>query len=309
VKTQGLLHPKGDKAEPSVAEAARQQIYSLVQRIGQMEENLRPDAGRERRIWRNLVLYVNADLSTDVTAYANFLSVLYELTPTPEFTEFKLTELGDVGDFFSLSELGGPRKSDLIWLASHYQKPTRYLLLWLCQPKSHPDLRLEALKFLEVNAHGEHWQIDYSEDPTASLGGLDKDNSPFLYFIKQVQFASIITPVCKFIFEYTDDPPKALPVRICKRPGCNRLLIPERIGRKEYCSPKCCSSDHRPAPDENKDYMWLYRLSKIKSDGTLRKRLTGSPGTMKRLRQLETRWKNEPKFRERIEEVRARSRL
>lgn len=78
---------------------------------------------------------------------------------------------------------------------------------------------------------------------------------------------------------------------------------------KEYCSPKCCSRDHRPAVEENKDYIWLYRLSKIKSDGTLRKTLKESPTTMKRLRELETRWKNEPKFVERIEQVRARARL
>jgi hypothetical protein len=40
-------------------------------------------------------------------------------------------------------------------------------------------------------------------------------------------------------------------------------------------------------PTKNKDYMWVYGRSKIKSDGTLRKRLEESPETVKRLRQLE----------------------
>jgi hypothetical protein len=178
----------------------------------------------------------------------------------------------------------------------------------LCQPKSHPELRLEALRFLEANARGEDWHIDYNEDPIAGLRGSDEGKSPFLYFVKLVKFASIVGPVCKFLFEYADDRPKVLPIRVCKRPGCNKLIVPERIGRKEYCSPKCCSSDHKPAPDENKDYMWLYRLNKIKSDGTLRKRLRENPGTIRRLRQIQARWKNEPKFTDRIEDIRARVR-
>src|SRR5437660_8122679 len=91
--------------------------------------------------------------------------------------------------------------------------------------------------------------------------------------------------------------------------ACDKLMLPERIGRKEYCSPKCCAMDHRPAHKENKDYMWLYRLSKIKSGGTLRRRLKGDPDAMKRLRQIETRWKDEPKFTEKTKEIRARVRI
>jgi CGNR zinc finger len=68
--------------------------------------------------------------------------------------------------------------------------------------------------------------------------------------------------ICKFVFEFANDPPKFLPIRVCKRPGCDRFIVPERIGRKEYCSPKCGSRDHRPAAEENKDYIWLYRLTK-----------------------------------------------
>ncbi len=310
MNTQQKLHPEIEDAVNNPAEAARQQIYSLVQKIRQKEEVLRPSgAGRERRVWLDIVRYANADLSVDARAYGSFLRVLYDLTPAPDLTEFRLAEFGQAGDFFYLAELGGARKSELIALAVHHQTSLRKLLLWLCRPKSHPELRLGALRFLEVNARGEDWHIDYLEDPVGDSSELREGRCPFLYFIKRGKFASIMSPICKFVFEFANDPPKLLPIRVCKRPGCDRFIVPERIGRKEYCSPKCCSRDHRPAAEENKDYIWLYRLCKIKSDGTLRKTLKGSPRTMKRLRELETRWKNEPKFVERIEQVRARVRL
>jgi hypothetical protein len=299
------LQPQSEKAKRE-AEAVHSQVDSLIQKIRQQEAILRPSsAGHERRVWTGIIRYVNADLSTDAKAYVSLLRVLYELTPTPELTEFRLTEFGNDDDFFYLSELSGARKRDFISLAVHYQKGVKDLLLWLCRPKSHCELRVEALRFLEANAHGEDWHINYDEDPIASLGEFDEDGGPCLYFVKEVKFASIVSPVCKFIFNFVDDP-KPLPVRICRRFGCDKLIVPERMGRKEYCSPKCCALDHRPTPRENKDYMWLYRLNKIKSDGILRKKLKENLDTIKRLRQTEIHWKHQPKFMEKIDEIRKR---
>ncbi len=310
MKTLQQLQPQSDKTKRHGAETALRQVDSLIQKIREQEEALRPlGAGHERRTWLGIIRYVNADLSSDAKAYANLLRVLYELTPAPELTEFRLTEFGKNDDFFYLSELSGARKRDLVSLAVHYHKILKDLLLWLCRPKSRPELRLKALRFLEDNAHGEDWHIDYNENPLVGLGDFDEDKGPFLYFVKDVKFTSIINPVCKFIFQFVDDPPKPLPIRICKRPGCDKLILPERMGRKEYCSPKCCSLDHRPTPKENKDYMWLYRLNRIKSDGTLRKKLKMDPDAIKRLRQIETRRKHQPKFTEKIHEIRKRGRV
>lgn len=304
------LQAQSEETQPNEAMAALRQIDTILQKIREKEEHRRPgETGWERRIWVGIVCYLNGDLSADPKAYAAFLRLLYELTPAPELTEFGLTEFGKGDDFFRLSELSGARKDDLISLAVHYQKPFKELLLWLCRPRSHPELRSKALRFLEVNAHGENWRIDYDEDPIVGLGDFDEEKGAFLYFVKEVKFVSVMSPICKFIFEYIDDPPKLLPIRICKRPGCNKLLVPERIGRKEYCSPICCALDHRPTPKENKDYMWLYRLNKITSDGTLRRRLKADPDAIKRLDQIERRWKKEPKFGEKIDQIRARARL
>ena len=310
MKTLRQLQPQSDKAKRDETEATLRQVDSLIQRIRQQEEVLRPSGGgHEPRVWMGIIRYVNADLSTDAKAYTSLLRVLYELTPAPELTEFKLTEFGEDDDFFYLSELSGARKGDLISLAVHYQKIVKDLLLWVCRPKSHPELRIGALRFLEFNTHGEDWHIDYNEDPVASFGDFDIEKGPFLYFVKEVKYASIMTPVCKFIFDFVDDPPKPLPIRICKRSGCNKLILPERKGRKEYCSPTCCALDHKPTPRENKDYMWLYRLNKTKSDGALRKRLKGDSEAIKRLRQIETRWKHQPKFTDKVDELRKRARL
>lgn len=310
MKTLQQLQPQSHKTKRDEAEAVLRQVDSLIQTIRQREEAMRPSgASHERRIWMGIIRYVNADLSTDAKAYASLLRVLYELTPTPELTEFKLAEFGKDDDFLYLSELSGARKRDLISLAVHYQKMLKYLLLWLCRPKSHPELRVGALRFLELNAHGENWRIDYNEDPVTGLGDFDQDKGPFLYFVKEVKFASIMSPVCKFIFGFVDDPPKPLPVRICRRLGCDKLILPERMGRKEYCSPKCCALDHRPTPKENRDYMWLYRLDRIRSDGTLRKRLSKDSDAMKRLREIDSHWRDKPKFTEKIQEIRERARL
>jgi hypothetical protein len=303
------LQAKSEESRSKEAKATLRQIDTILHKITEREEHRRPAAGRGRRIWVEIVRYLNADLSVDAEAYAAFLKVLYELTTAPELTEFRLVEFGNEDDFLYLSELSGARKNDLISLAVHYQHTLNELLLWLCRPKSHPALRNRALRFLEVNAHGEDWHIDYDEDPIAGLRGFEEENGPFLYFVKEVKFASVMSPICKFLMEYADDPPKPLPIRICKRSGCKKLMLPERIGRKEYCSPRCCALDHRPTPKENKDYMWLYRLNKIKSDGTLRKILKADPEAVKRLDQVESRWKSEPKFTDKIERIRARARL
>jgi hypothetical protein len=303
------LQAKSEEIRSKEAKATLRQIDMILHKITEREEHRRPAAGRGRRIWVEIVRYLNADLSVDAEAYGAFLKVLYELTTAPELTEFRLVEFGNEDDFLCLSELSGARKNDLISLAVHYQHTLNELLLWLCRPKSHAVLRNRALRFLEVNAHGEDWHIDYDEDPIAGLRGFEEEKGPFLYFVKEVKFASVMSPICKFLMEYADDPPKPLPIRICKRSGCNKLMLPERIGRKEYCSPRCCALDHRPTPKENKDYMWLYRLSKIKSGGTLRKRLKTDPKAIKRLDQIEGRWKDEPKFAAKVEHIRARAGL
>src|SRR6266566_4835254 len=65
------------------------------------------------------------------------------------------------------------------------------------------------------------------------------------------------------------EPPPVVPVFVC--PRCNKLVMPERSGRKQYCS--ICTDQARTekyrenAPaDEGRDYQWLYRLQNLTPD-------------------------------------------
>jgi hypothetical protein len=269
------------------------------------KEKLYPAARRERRIWTGILGYVNADLSADAQAYATLLGVLRELTlESAEFggsQEFK-------GISFYLSDLANTAaRNNFLSLTLHYQRPLRNLLLWLCEPKSHAELRHDALRLLEFGARGESWKIDLNENPITQPGWGDFDETkdrPILYFVKEVKYASIVSPVCKFILDYVDDPrEKGLPIRICKRPGCEKLILPERVGRKEFCSSLCGSrvAQQKKSPVLKADYAWLHRLEK-EPKATLQLKLKKDQ-VKTRLREIEARW---PVLREKARAVRAR---
>src|SRR5437660_6286638 len=113
--------PQVDETKRRKAEAALRQVESLMQEIRRREESLHPSGpGQEHRVWTGIVRYVNADLSIDAKAYPNLLTVLYELTPGPELTEFSLLDVEMHANCLCLSELSGQRQGDLISLASHY---------------------------------------------------------------------------------------------------------------------------------------------------------------------------------------------
>src|SRR5947209_18871177 len=130
------LQPQVDETKRRKAEAALRQVESLMQEIRRREESLHSSGpGQEQRVWTGIVRDVNADLSIDAKAYPNLLTVLYELTPAPELTEFRLSELGKNDDFLYLSELTGARRRDFISRIPRYRNTSQYLRLWSCQLK------------------------------------------------------------------------------------------------------------------------------------------------------------------------------
>jgi hypothetical protein len=268
---------------------------------------LHPAAGREKRIWRGIIGYVNGDLSVDAQPYINLVEVLRELTP-------ELTQLGGShelrGISFYLSDLTSSTiRKDFLALAVQYHQALRNLLLWLCRPKSHTELRDDALRFLEFGARSESWHIDLKENPLTQRGWGDFDEKkerPILYFIKDVKYSSLMGPICKFILEYVDDPrEKDLPIQICKRPGCGKFILPERVGRKEFCSSLCGSRlAQEKKPQELKaDYAWVHRLEK-EPKATLQLKLKKTK-VKTRLAEIETHW---PVLREKVQGIRSRLR-
>lgn len=130
----------------------------------------------------------------------------------------------------------------------------------------------------------------------------DWKNSPLGILTPSKEYRDIADPICDFVLsEYQESrnreqsrkdrkPRPTVPIFVC--PNCKKLVMPERTGRKKYCSD--CSDRARAekyrqkAPsDENKDYQWLYRLRHLEPDQR-KARLRIS------------------KFRERLEEVKAR---
>jgi hypothetical protein len=283
-------------------------IDATLAETHQNEERLRPPSpGIEQRVWEGLVHYVNADLNVDATGYVSLWTVVRELTPAAEMTRFGLCEFGTDDDVFVLSELLSVRKRDLVALAHYYQKDLRNLLLWLRMPKSNSELRVPALKFLERHAHGEIWGIDYSDDPVKEISDFDEQReNPFLYFVTEVKYASVMAPICKFIFSRIEDIQAqsrafcdAIPIVICKRPECGKFALPERAGRKQYCSTKCLQIVHKPSREENKHYIWLHRLKGL-TPGQWRKRLKQKPEDATRLREIRKGW---PRLAENFKDI------
>jgi hypothetical protein len=118
------------------------------------------------------------------------------------------------------------------------------------------------------------------------------------------EYRDLADPICDFLMsEYQKylnrlptrrdkEPPPAVPIFVC--PRCNKLVMPERTGRKTYCS--VCTDSARaekyrkkaPAA-EGRDYQWLYRL--WSKDPGSRKVFLRQQKNQERLRQIKLRQK------------------
>jgi hypothetical protein len=137
----------------------------------------------------------------------------------------------------------------------------------------------------------------------ATLTG--EDSLPLGLSIPSRGYGDIADPICDFVCteyekylnrEVSRKDKKAAPLTpifVC--PRCNKLVMPERIGRRQFCS--ACSDQARAekyrlkaSPDEARDYQWLYR--RLKEDpGALKMRLR-QPKVGRRLTEIKSRQKN-----------------
>src|ERR1700674_45025 len=118
------------------------------------------------------------------------------------------------------------------------------------------------------------------------------------------EYRDLADPICDFLMsEYQKylnressrrdkKPPPVVPIFVC--PRCNKLVMPERTGRKRYCS--VCTDSARaekyrqtaPAA-EGRDYQWLYRLRR--KEPPLRKIFLRNGKNQERLKQVKSRQK------------------
>jgi len=130
------------------------------------------------------------------------------------------------------------------------------------------------------------------------------DSLPLGIKVPTRQYQDLADPICDFLmseyqrylgreFNRRDKEPPAVPIFVC--PKCDKLVMPERTGRKRYCS--VCTDRARaetyrqkaPAA-EGRDYQWLHRLRR--KEPALQKIFLRNAKNEDRLKQVKSRQKN-----------------
>jgi hypothetical protein len=247
---------------------------------------------RTKRIWRGLVNYAN----TTAIDFTEFRRTVGDC-------------MGWIVATQPIGLLSFTSEESLREQAVKYQQPVRSLLRWLCGDASADDLDLleyedDAWEFLDV--HTEHIggvslkEVNRPQHVSEDLKTLnyttaeiqhfkdeanryweEMERSPLGIWTPTKDYRDLADPICDFLLteyqkwrnrEYARrDKKPAPPVPICACPNCKKLVMPERVGRRKYCSD--CSDKARAksyvekAPsDENRDYQWLYRLKKTRPE-------------------------------------------
>jgi hypothetical protein len=94
----------------------------------------------------------------------------------------------------------------------------------------------------------------------AATGRTDK--TPI--YTRSKNYQDIADPICDFILnelERITKDDRQVPICGCEGPSCNKLIMPERIGKGRFCSDACKSAHYRRknSPSASNDYQWLYR--------------------------------------------------
>jgi hypothetical protein len=216
---------------------------------------LRSTGADPRLTWQGIVDYANADLSESAKEIAAVENLVHRCLGAG-----------------SLSARGETFKKQAI----HYQPHVRKLLYWLCrptektlipieEPSGRPPLMVHPVEFLNGELHGSSGRLNAVES------NFDEDSSdcfPF-YFQREVEYSTVIAPICKFIVDQLDESGEMAPVRICEREGCGKFTLPERQGRKRFCSDQCRALAYQGSRDDWNEYMRTYR--KIQSQRKRRK--------------------------------------
>jgi hypothetical protein len=132
-------------------------------------------------------------------------------------------------------------------------------------PEPKPDASAEEVKSYEnsMEQHREsmkYWRRD----------GKLRDDSLLRYRSITRSYKDVADPICEFICieiqKFTDgEYDRPTPIFAC--PRCGKLVMPERVGRKKFCSEctdKARAEQHRKkqSPNEATDYHWLNALVK-----------------------------------------------
>lgn len=189
---------------------------------------------QDRETWKALVTYANADPQSVLGAAEGAVELCGSWWAGVDESVFK----EPLNERSAAAHQGDVRKL-LTWLCTHGQVPSAF------------DFGLTPVQFLNANAHGVKWQIEDFDEP---------DDPAAPYFYQSEEYDSLLSPICEFLVGQVSGPKSDdIPVRICERAGCGRFMLPERKGRKRYCSNLCRATAGKKSPEEWRNYMRRYR--------------------------------------------------
>jgi len=145
-------------------------------------------------------------------------------------------------------------------------------------------------------------EVQYEKTYRGERAISGKDNLPLGILVPARDYQDLADPICEFLLsEYQRHLNKevswkgrgpVVPIFVC--PQCKKLVLPTRVGRKQFCSE--CSDQSRARkyrekapPYEAKDYAWLYRLKH--NDSSTRKARLRQQEVQQRLQEIKSRQK------------------
>lgn len=266
------------------------------------------DSGK-KKIWRGLVDYANAsDLESNPKISNDLAKTLSECMPWMTRTAFEEDVPAMIALLTNREVLFGQVKGKQVWLcfkseeqlanqfrqqAIEYQPQVRRLLTWLSDRKQNAQDRPHAFAFLRE--HMKHIEFQRGDPAFApeeeqgryfTIGGDLKDDFPH----RTLSYKDVADVICDFV-QKEHEPGKDVPIRICKRPGCGKLVT--QFKKREYCRTALCDRERQKRDDnlkqkKNRDNVFLCRLRKLPL-AMRRKKVRES---IERLREIVSYWRD-----------------
>lgn len=220
------------------------------------------DKSRELEAWRGMTDFANADLLGNQKA----LEAVDKLVRacTPGFPSWDDTDsiAGLIG-----KPADGRTLDHFEQKAVEAQPILRLLLRWLARPQEktlipvdngvgRPEMKVHPVDILNSELSNTSLQEPTSDTDFGETPG--SGSYPF-YFERVVKFHSLLGPICDFIVRELDESGEQAPVRICEREGCGKFTVPERTGRKKFCSDQCRALSYQGSRTDWNKYMRDYR--------------------------------------------------
>ena len=217
----------------------------------------------ELEVWRGIADFANADLAGNQEALRAVDRLVRKCTPG--FPSWDDTD--SIADLIGKPANGQTLDQRFEQKAVEAQPILRLLLRWLARPQEktlipidnvigRPVMMVHPVDILNGELSSTYLQKPSSDTDFGETPG--NGSYPF-YFERVVKFHSLLGPICNFIVKEADDSIEQAPVRICEREGCGKFTVPERTGRKKFCSDQCRALSYQGSRTDWNKYMRDYR--------------------------------------------------